>query len=153
MRHNAEQQAAENLQSRHKEAGVANGHFCSVKRSWSICSNSYSSSRKYAGLPVELTRVTVASLYMVGPGLDQLACFLHVIYRWLVSYACPHSASSNSALEQVGGCLYISKLFHLSSSLRKQVNLHCSNIIALKKERTHYFSDVSWSTAPLLGTQ
>lgn len=55
-------------------------------------------------------------------------------------------------LEQAGGCLYISKLFPLNSSLKKQVNLHCSNIIALKKERTHYFSDVSWSIAPLLET-
>lgn len=55
-------------------------------------------------------------------------------------------------LEPVGGCLFISKLFHLSSSFKKQVNLHSSNIITLKKERTHYFSDVSWSIAPLLET-
>lgn len=55
-------------------------------------------------------------------------------------------------LEPVGGCLFISKLFHLSSSFKKRVNLHSSNIISLKKERTHYFSDVSWSIAPLLET-
>lgn len=95
--------------------------------------------------PFHYSRSWIRSAWLLLAFDLQKTAFLLCVHGLCTFY--PHQL-----LEPVGGCLFISKLFHLSSSFKKRVNLHSSNIISLKKERTHYFSDVSWSIAPLLET-